>query len=150
MRMWVETPISDARGTVPEIISAVRRKPPVHPPETRAASLLPRGKRIYLGGSRAEPARSPERSEKSLGVGKQGMGLSFVFRDVGSHRVGITADYSIAGRYQWQAQRRACAVSDSWLEIAVQAAAVANKLRSPMKQRFPEDLDFCCCARHHA
>src|SRR5258708_5629831 len=113
MRMWVNPDQLAKLGvTVPEIISAVQ-----------AQSRLV----------------SPEEFGKIVVRENPDGGIVRV-RDVARIELG-SQDYSIAGRYNGKPSA-VLALYQIPGSNAVQAAAVANKLMSQMKQRFPEDLDF--------
>ena len=140
MRMWVKPDQLAKLGvTVPEIISAVQAQNTVNPAGKAGGEPAPKGTEFTYAVLAQSRLVSPEEFGKIVVRENPDGGIVRV-RDVARIELG-SQDYSIAGRYNGKPSA-VLALYQIPGSNAVQAAAVANKLMSQMKQRFPEDLDF--------
>src|SRR5258705_10889692 len=140
MRMWVKPDQLAKLGvTVPEIISAVQAQNTVNPAGKAGGEPAPKGTEFTYAVLAQSRLVSPEEFGKIVVRENPDGGIVRV-RDVARIELG-SQDYSIAGRYNGK-RSAVLALYQIPGSNAVQAAAVANKLMSQMKQRFPEDLDF--------
>src|SRR5258706_2785112 len=140
MRMWVKPDQLAKLGvTVPEIISAVQAQNTVNPAAKAGCEPAPKGTEFTYAVLAQSRLVSPEEFGKIVVRENPDCGIVRV-RDVARIELG-SQDYSIAGRYNGKPSA-VLALYQIPCSNAVQAAAVANKLMSQMKQRFPEDLDF--------
>src|SRR6266436_5252274 len=140
MRMWVKPDQLAKLGvTVPDIISAIQAQNTVNPAGKVGGEPAPKGTEFTYAVLAQSRLVSPEEFGKIVVRENPDGGIVRV-RDVARIELG-SQDYSIAGRYNGKPSA-VLALYQIPGSNAVQAAAVANKLMSQMKQRFPEDLDF--------